>query len=112
MHEGTLQDVTREQILRYAAAVDDFNPIHVDESFARGLGLPSVVAHGPLTVTLVLDALVAAGPAAGITGLDARLRAPVLPGDALSWQVEDRHVEVRNASGVVVASMQLERKET
>ena len=57
--ESTRGPITRAQINEYAAAVDDFNPVHVDEEFAIGAGLPSVIAHGPLTVALALDAVVA-----------------------------------------------------
>lgn len=111
MTPDEIGEITREQIMGYAAAVDDRNPIHVDDAFARSLGLPSVVAHGPLTATVVLDRLLAAGHAEGLAGLDARLRAPVVPGDRLHWEIDGAHVDVRNASGVVVASLELDREE-
>jgi acyl dehydratase len=38
--------VTRTDIVRYAGAGGDFNPIHHDEPFAASLGLPSVFAMG------------------------------------------------------------------
>lgn len=40
--------VDRVQLSRYAGATGDFNPIHVDEVHARGLGMPSVYAPSPL----------------------------------------------------------------
>ncbi|MBX7113783.1 MAG: MaoC family dehydratase N-terminal domain-containing protein [Myxococcaceae bacterium] len=40
--------VDRVQLARYAGATGDFNPIHVDEVHARGLGMPSVYAPSPL----------------------------------------------------------------
>ncbi len=112
MDEGMLAPVTREQIARYAAAVNDFNRIHVDAGFAQAMGLPDVVAHGPLTVSLVLDGVLATGRHDRLTGLRARLRAPVLPGDVLAWRVTDHDVEVRNGSDAVVASIALEDEET
>ncbi len=44
--------VTRADLVRYAGASGDFNPIHWNERFARGVGLPDVIAHGMLTMAL------------------------------------------------------------
>lgn len=97
----------RVQIARYAGAVGDFNPVHVDDEFARAAGLPSVIAHGPLTVTLALDAVVEQlGPDA-LRSAKARLSAPVFPGDELVVVPVDGGVEVRKADGSVVATVQL-----
>ncbi|WP_409489829.1 MaoC family dehydratase [Amycolatopsis sp. cmx-11-12] len=45
-------DVTRDQLVRYAGAALDFNPIHWNEAFAKEVGLPDVIAHGMLTMAL------------------------------------------------------------
>lgn len=45
--------VTRADLVRYAGASGDFNPIHWNERFATGVGLPNVIAHGMLTMGLV-----------------------------------------------------------
>ncbi|ANN20837.1 MaoC family dehydratase [Amycolatopsis orientalis] len=45
-------DVTRDQLVRYAGASLDFNPIHWNEAFAKEVGLPDVIAHGMLTMAL------------------------------------------------------------
>ncbi|MFF9868518.1 MaoC family dehydratase [Streptomyces sp. NPDC093595] len=42
--------VTRETLVRYAGASGDFNPIHWNEKFAVGVGLPDVIAHGMFTM--------------------------------------------------------------
>jgi acyl dehydratase len=42
--------VTRKDLVRYAGAALDFNPIHWNEKFARDVGLPDVIAHGMLTM--------------------------------------------------------------
>jgi acyl dehydratase len=47
---GTL---TRTDLVRYAGASGDFNPIHHDEEFARLAGNPSVFGHGMLTAGFV-----------------------------------------------------------
>jgi acyl dehydratase len=40
--------VDRVQLSRYAGASGDYNPVHVDETFAKGIGMPSVYAPGML----------------------------------------------------------------
>jgi acyl dehydratase len=51
--------VHRADLVRYAGASGDFNPIHWNERFAREVGLPDVIAHGMFTmataVRLVVD---------------------------------------------------------
>ena len=41
---------TRAQLVSYAHASGDMNPIHQDESVAKSVGLPDVIAHGMLTM--------------------------------------------------------------
>lgn len=43
-------DVTRLDLVKYAGASGDFNPIHWNEAFARGVDLPGVIAHGMFTM--------------------------------------------------------------
>jgi acyl dehydratase len=45
--------ITLDQLIRYAKASGDYNPIHVDEEAARRVGLDSVIAHGMLTMTFL-----------------------------------------------------------
>ena len=44
--------VTRSDLIRYAGAALDFNPIHWNEKLAKEVGLPDVIAHGMLTMAL------------------------------------------------------------
>src|ERR1700740_3416456 len=46
---------------RYAGASGDFNPIHIDEEFAKAVGLPGRILHGLWTMAQVARALTDAG---------------------------------------------------
>jgi acyl dehydratase len=46
---------------RYAGASGDFNPIHIDEEFAKSVGLPGRILHGLWTMAQVARAVSAAG---------------------------------------------------
>src|SRR2546430_14784941 len=47
--------------VRYAGASGDFNPIHIDEEFARSVGLPGRILHGLYTMAQVARAQTEAG---------------------------------------------------
>jgi acyl dehydratase len=49
--------VTRLDLIRYAGASGDFNPIHWSDRFASAVGLPGVIAHGMFTMALAGRAL-------------------------------------------------------
>jgi acyl dehydratase len=44
--------VTRADLVRYAGASGDFNPIHWNDRVATSVGLPGVIAHGMFTMAL------------------------------------------------------------
>jgi len=44
--------VQRANLVMYAGASGDFNPIHWNERFARSVGLPDVIAHGMFTMAV------------------------------------------------------------
>lgn len=45
--------LSRSDLVRYAGASGDFNPIHWSQETAVGVGLPDVIAHGMLTMAMV-----------------------------------------------------------
>ncbi len=80
---------TREQIAAYAEASGDRNPIHLDDDFARSVGLPGVIAHGMLQMGIA--ATVAAEAAGGpdrLRRLSVRFAGMVLPGDVVTFTAE------------------------
>src|SRR4051795_11817732 len=47
--------LTRDTLVRYAAASGDFNPIHYRDDVATSVGLPGVIAHGMLTMGFAIQ---------------------------------------------------------
>jgi acyl dehydratase len=78
---------TREQIAVYAEASGDRNPIHVDEEFARSVGLPGVIAHGLLQMGLLARV---AGPPERLRRLSCRFAGMVSPGDTVTFRGEEQ----------------------
>ncbi|WP_319447725.1 MULTISPECIES: MaoC/PaaZ C-terminal domain-containing protein [unclassified Mycobacterium] len=84
--EMRLVDVlTRTQIVQYAGASGDYNPLHTDEPFARTVGgSPTVFAHGMLTMGMTGRLLTEWFGAERIVSYSARFVAQVWPGDTLT----------------------------
>jgi len=77
---------TKEQIAEYAEASGDRNPIHLDEEFARSVGLPGVIAHGMLQMGLMATvAAAAAGGPGRLRRLYCRFAGMVEPGDTVTF---------------------------
>jgi acyl dehydratase len=74
--------MTRLDLVKYAGASGDFNPIHWSERFAVGVGLPNVIAHGMLTMALAGRLVTAwVGDPAAVVGYSARFTRPVVVPD-------------------------------
>jgi len=98
--------VARVQLVRYAGASGDFNPIHFDDGAARARGLPSVIAHGMLSMGFLGQFVEAAfGP--GMTRkIGVNFRGMVRLGDAVTCR--GRVKEVREAGGRALAVCEIE----
>jgi acyl dehydratase len=74
--------VTRADLVRYAGASGDFNPIHWNDRVATQVGLPGVIAHGMLTMGLAARAVTAwAGDPGALVEYTVRFGRPVVVPD-------------------------------
>lgn len=89
-HEAVvIENVNRSHIVKYAGASGDFNPLHHDDSVAKGMaGYPSVFAHGMLSMGLTGRMLTDwLGPVA-LKKYGVRFTKQVWPGDTLTAKGE------------------------
>lgn len=87
--------VTRADLIRYAGASGDFNPIHWSDRIAQAVTLPGVIAHGMYTLALASRAVTTwVGDVASVESFGARFTKPVVVPD-------DDDGTVVEASGVV-----------
>ena len=75
--------VTRTQIVRFAGAAGDFNPMHHDETFAVAAGQPSVFAMGQLQAAILASAVADWLGRENVIAYGVRFRDKLWPGDAL-----------------------------
>jgi 3-hydroxybutyryl-CoA dehydratase len=81
-----VKHITQEKINLYAEASGDFNPIHIDESFAAKTPLGGTIAHGMLNLAYVSEMMTAAFGQSWLSGgkLRAKFKEPARPGDTLT----------------------------
>lgn len=86
VHEQVLvEDLKRAQLVMYAGASGDYNPIHTDEPYTRdAAGYPGVFAHGMLTMGMTGRAITALVGAANVRKFGVRFTNQVWPGDSLT----------------------------
>lgn len=92
--------ITSEEILAYAHATNDFNPIHTDREFALRCGLPDVVAHGPLLAGVLACEISERYDPFTLRELRLTFLSPVVVGDELrfSARVDDFEASMPEAS--------------
>jgi acyl dehydratase len=91
--------VTRADLVRYAGASGDFNPIHWNERVATEVGLPGVIAHGMFTMALAGRAVTAwTGDPGALVEYNVRFGRPVVVPDDDSGA----EVTVRGKVGAVL----------
>lgn len=93
--------VTQERINLYANASGDFNPIHINEEFARQTPLGGTIAHGMLILAHISEFMTNNFGQAWLTGgnLSARFKAPARPGDTMT--VSGTVKDLKKEDGVV-----------
>jgi len=85
-HETVVvDDLKRTQIVQYAGASGDYNPLHTDELFATKVaGYPSVFAHGMLTMGMTGRVVTDLVGVEGLLKFGGRFTSQVFPGDTLT----------------------------
>ena len=107
--------VGEAQVVAYAELSGDYNPLHLDESFANTTPLGTRIAHGTLSLNLLWQSIAASCDGAEGLTLDIRFVKPVYLGDTITaggdgWDSEGRaNVWVKNQRGETVISGSLRR---
>ncbi|WP_249871649.1 MaoC/PaaZ C-terminal domain-containing protein [Oceanobacillus saliphilus] len=86
----TKPPITRMQLVKYAGASGDFNPIHTDEEFALNSPMKGLIAHGMLSMgflTQYVEKLV--GDPLKIKEITVQFRSIVRPSDVISLEAKE-----------------------
>jgi 3-hydroxybutyryl-CoA dehydratase len=78
--------ISEYDIYQFSGITGDFNPVHVNEEYAKTTQFKSRIAHGPLTLSLIAPVLGTRLPGLGTVALEisCRFKAPVYIGDTIT----------------------------
>lgn len=99
--------VTRADLVAYAEASGDHNPIHQDDEVARAVGLPGVIAHGMYTLALVGRAVAEWTGGAEVVDLGAKFTSPVVVPAEGGAEVVVRGTVKSVADGLVTLALEV-----
>ena len=104
--------ITQDQIHRYAEASGDFNPVHVNPTFAASSRFGGTIAHGMMVAAAISEVMTAAFGTHWLESgkLKIRFRAPVSPGDAISTFGEVTKVTAGESANEVLCSVGVRRQ--
>jgi acyl dehydratase len=107
-HSAVVVDnLTRTQIVQYAGASGDYNPLHTDEIYATKVaGFPTVFAHGMLTMGLTARLVTDWVGDGRLLALGSRFERQVWPGDTLTATATVEGIEDGDGGPVVKLSIQ------
>jgi acyl dehydratase len=80
-------DLTRTDLVKYAGASGDFNPMHHDEVLAKAAGQPSVFGHGMFSMGLLGSALTDYVGVGNVTRYSVRFARQTWPNEVLSSKI-------------------------
>ena len=104
--EVLVEDLKRTQLVQYAGASGDYNPVHTDEKFVTEIaGYPTVFAHGMLTMGMTGMLLTNYVGDGRLTKYGVRFVNQVWPGDTLTGTAEV--VEIREEDGTHLVDLKL-----
>jgi 3-hydroxybutyryl-CoA dehydratase len=90
--EPVVKHLTQESINRYADATGDYNPIHVDEAYARATSFGGTIAHGMLVLAAISEMMSRAFGQDWLASgrLKVRFKGAARPGDTVTAQATPR----------------------
>ena len=99
--------VTQQHINLYAEASQDFNPIHIDEDFARKTPFGGTIAHGMLILAYISQMMSVAFGRSWLAGgkLDIRFKTPARPGDTITVKGKIRNLDKSKEQTSVVCDV-------
>lgn len=100
--EVLVEDLKRTQLVQYAGASGDYNPVHTDEKFVTEVaGYPTVFAHGMLTMGMTGMLLTNYVGDGRLTKYGVRFVNQVWPGDTLTGVAEVTELRVEDGQHLV-----------
>lgn len=103
--------LTRTDLVKFAGASGDFNPMHTDEVAAKEAGLPSVFGHGMFSMGLLGRAVTDWAGAGNLTVYSVRFTRQTWPGETLSTKIVVSGKEDSAKGKIIIAELTLHNQD-
>ena len=104
-------ELGRTDLVRYAGASGDFNPMHTDEIAAQAAGLPSVFGHGMFSMGLLGRALTDWAGVGNLKTYGVRFTKQTWPGEILHTKILVKRKDVTAEGKVITAEVSLSNQD-
>ncbi|MDQ1239691.1 MAG: hypothetical protein QG577_1877 [Thermodesulfobacteriota bacterium] len=102
----TKSTISKGQLVRYAGASGDFNPLHTDDETARKAGFDGVVAHGMLIMGFLTQAATTWMPKRFLKKINVRFKAVTRAGDTITVTMKVTEKQIQENIGRIVCSIE------
>ena len=105
--------IDQDQVERYARASGDFNPVHIDNEFAKSSQFGRTIAHGMLIAASISEVMTTAFKVDWLRSgrMKLRFRAPVFPGDTIVAQGEIKDIRERAGKREAICSVDVRKRD-
>lgn len=98
--------VTKLQLIRYAGASGDFNPLHTDDEVGRAAGFDGVIAHGMLIMGIATQAVTDWIPKRFLKKIKVRFKDATRPGDVIKVTGHVTNKRIEGNKGIVACTLE------
>lgn len=106
--EITFDEVTQVQLIKYAGAAGDFNPIHTVPSYAKEAGLDGTIAHGMLIMGMLGKLVSDWAGVKNVVKYGVSFKNKTIPGDVLTAKGEVKKISEKDESTLVDCKVYIE----
>lgn len=101
--------ITKVQLVKYAGASGDFNPLHTDDATAQKMGMDGVIAHGMLVMGFLGQYVQELAGEAEIKKINMRFGGMTVPGDEITCSATVKDLYEQDGSKYVDLDLQAEK---
>jgi len=99
--------MTRIQVIRYAGASGDFNPLHTDDEVARATGFDGAIPHGMLLMGIACQAVTDWIPKKSLKKIEVRFEGVARPGDLITVRGRVTDKQTKKNNGIVICALEV-----
>ena len=111
MPDFTKKPITKVQLVKYAGASGDFNPLHFDEEFAKKRGLKKLIAHGMLSMGFLSEYVESIFGVGKIKKLQVNFKSMVFIGEEITCSGKINSLDTEEGREFASCSIEAKNKE-